>query len=415
MIRIGIVGCGRILNAHLQGFQRLREKGLDQFRITALCARNEADAWMFHTPGKGPSPRPAVLPPETGDPLAAPHTYLSDFQNDVEVRVFTDYLKMIESGVCDAVLDTSTLALHHQVALAAFDAGLHVLTQKPLAISVRAAKLMVETARKKRLSLGTFENVRQARRTRAVRWALEKGLLGEPQMALLGSLGGVWSPNRIVADTLWRHDKLQAAAGGSIDIGVHQMHWLRYVIGEVRGVQALTRTFEPERVLSDEAGAVTKTVRANVDDTYFAGVVFDNGAIAQLLWSWAVRGSPLAIAGLPAVFGSKGCIQGDQLLPDGAEPESLLERFERELSDADRERYFPLGLLDPYAILQLDFLRAISSGSDPETSGEEGLCDLACAMAIAESALAGRFVTLQEMLSGSVRSYQADIDSYYGV
>jgi len=41
MIRIGIVGCGRILNAHLQGYKQLRELGMDNFRITALCARNE--------------------------------------------------------------------------------------------------------------------------------------------------------------------------------------------------------------------------------------------------------------------------------------------------------------------------------------------------------------------------------------
>ena len=86
MIRIGIVGCGRILNAHLQGYQRLRELGIDNFRITALCARREEDALMFRRRGEGPPPRPPVLDPSTGDPLAAPHTYLSDFQDDVERR-----------------------------------------------------------------------------------------------------------------------------------------------------------------------------------------------------------------------------------------------------------------------------------------------------------------------------------------
>ena len=57
MIRIAIVGCGRILNAHLQGFKVLREAGVDNFRITALVARKESDALMFRRRGEGPVPR----------------------------------------------------------------------------------------------------------------------------------------------------------------------------------------------------------------------------------------------------------------------------------------------------------------------------------------------------------------------
>src|SRR5918912_19371 len=146
MIRIGIVGCGRILNAHLQGYKRLREQGIDNFRITALVARRAEDAHMFLRRGEGPPPRPPVLDPSTGDPLAAPHTYLSDFQDDVEVRIYTDYRELIASGQVDAINDFTTLALHHQVGAAALGAGLHLLTQKPLAISVRAGKLLVDMA-----------------------------------------------------------------------------------------------------------------------------------------------------------------------------------------------------------------------------------------------------------------------------
>ena len=57
-----------------------------------------------------------MLPPETGDPLAAPHTYVSDFQDDVDVEVFTDYVEMLDRAPVDAVNDFTTLALHHQIA-----------------------------------------------------------------------------------------------------------------------------------------------------------------------------------------------------------------------------------------------------------------------------------------------------------
>jgi len=371
-----------------------------------------------------------VLPPESGDPLAAPHTYLNDFQDDVDVQVFTDYREMIDQADVSAVNDFTTLALHHQVAEAAFEANLHLLTQKPLAISVLAAKKMVERAQEKGLTLGTFENVRQGRFTRAAGWAVRQGLIGQPQMALAGSLGGLWSPDRVVAETPWRHDKLLGGGGGSIDIGVHQFHLLRYVFGEVAWVSAVARTFEKQRYLRNEAGAIVETTIANVDDTYLATVGFEgaegagNQAIGQLLWSWAGHGEALNIPGAPAFYGSEGCIKGGALIDTHGNKEPLLDRFDRDLSQADRDRFFPMGLTDAYAIQQLDWLQAIDAntspisggiegGKDPETSGQEGLHDLACAFAMLESSTLKRQVRLEEILSGAVSAYQDEINAHY--
>jgi 1,5-anhydro-D-fructose reductase (1,5-anhydro-D-mannitol-forming) len=413
MIRIGIVGCGRILNAHLQGYLKLRKLGVDNFRITALCARKEDDAWMFHTRGKGPTPRPPVLDPSTGDPLAAPHTYLSDFQDDVDVAVYTDYRDLIASGKVDAINDLTTLSLHHQVGKASLDAGLHLLSQKPLAVSVRAARLMVDLAKQKGLTFGVFENVRQAKGVRAMAWAVRSGLIGEPQVALMGSLGGLWSPDRVVAETPWRHRKLQAGGGGAIDIGVHQMHWQRYVVGEIASVSAAARIFSPTRFLRDASGGVAEEVRAEVDDTYMATLAFERGAIGQLWWSWALGQDDFGMDGAPAVLGSRGAIRGGQIHTADGEKLPLVETFDQRITAVEREAFFPLGLDDPCAIQNIDWLRAIERGGDPETSGMEGLRDLACAFAILESSALGRSVTQDEVLSGAVDGYQREIDEHY--
>jgi predicted dehydrogenase len=414
MLRIGIVGCGRILNAHLQGYQRLRERGIDSFRITALCARREEDALMFRRRGAGPPPRPPVLDPSTGDPLAAPHTYLSDFQDDVEAKVYTDYRELIASGEVDAINDFTTLALHHQVGLAALEAGQHLLTQKPLAVSVRAGRRLVDLAAERGLTLGVFENVRQSEGVRAAAWAVRSGLIGDPQIAVMGSLGGLWSPDKVVAETPWRHQKLLGGGGGSIDIGVHQMHWMRYVVGEIAAVVAAARTLEPERALRDQQGQVVERVRADVDDTYLATLFFERGALGQLWWSWALRGE-IDIPGAPAIMGSRGAVRGGEVVLEDGRRLALQEEFERALSDAERERFFPLGLRDPYAIQQLDWLRSIEHGVDPETSGREGLRDLACAFAILESSALGRQVSVDEVLGGSVDGYQREIDEHYSL
>ena len=415
MIRIGIVGCGRILNAHLQGYRKLREAGLDNFRITALCARQEADALMFRKKGEGPPPRPPVLDPATGDPLAAPHIYLDEFQPDIEAVVFTDYREMIASGLVDAVNDFTSLFMHHQIAAAAFEAGQHLLVQKPLAISVRAGRHMVKQAQARGLTLGLFENVRQGVPTRAYRWIIEQGLIGDLQLALAGSLGGLWSPQKIVAETPWRHQKLLGGGGGAIDIGVHVMHLIRYICGEVQAVSGTVRTFEPTRTLTDRQGAVIDTIAANVDDTYLATVQLQNQAVAQLLWSWGLHGEPLTIPGAPAFYGSKGCIKGGQLVLDDGRRHDAVELFEGEADEVTKEGFFPLGLRDAFAIQQFDWLRAIERGSQPETDGEEGLRDLAAAFAMIESSVLGRVVTLDEVLNGQVETYQTEINAHYGI
>ncbi|MCZ0939963.1 MAG: Gfo/Idh/MocA family oxidoreductase [Caldilineaceae bacterium] len=420
MVRIGIVGCGRILNAHLQGYRLLREAGYDGFRITALCARNEEDALMFRKRGEGPTPRAAVLAPETGDPLAAPHIYLDEFQPDTDVAVFTDYREMIAAGVVDAVNDFTTLSMHHQIGAAAFDAGLHLLVQKPLAISVAAGRLLVDGAKAKGLTLGLFENVRQSGGTRAAAWAICNGMIGNLQLALFGGIGGLWSPDKIVGETPWRHRKLEGAGGGAIDIGVHVMHMVRYTCGEVAAVSGTVRTFEPVRYLHGDPAA-GPSVEANVDDTYLATVTCEGGALAQLMWSWGGHGEETPIPGAPVFYGSEGCIKGGEIILDDGSRRNLQEAFWAEADPELLDVQFPLvganetRLTDPFAIQQYDWLEAIGRGGQPETDGEEGLRDLAAAFGMIESSQLGRTVSMEELLSGEVSGYQREIDDHFGL
>lgn len=414
MIRIGIVGCGRILNYHLNGYKLLREKGFDNFRITALCARKEDDALMFRKRGEGPPPRPVVTAPGSSDPLGDDHVYLSDFQDDVDVQVFTDYKEMVKNGPVDAVNDFTTLAVHHLVGKASLEAGKHLLSQKPLAVSVKAGKLMVEMAEAKGLVHGIFEDVRYAEIARALAWATQSGMIGKPQLMLGGSIGGMWSPDSVVADTPWRHQKMLAGGGGTIDIGVHQFHRAQFALGEVDWVQAVTPTFQKERHRRDIAGKIIETVEADVDDTYLATIGFKNGAIGQFLWSWAFQKEAVAIPGAPIFYGDKGCIKGGELASE-SRAGKLIDLYHGEADPAEKERHFPKGITSPPALNQLDWLRAIEAGTKPETSGRHGLTDLACAFAMLESDRAGRRVAVDDVLSGAVNAYQKEIDEHYGL
>jgi predicted dehydrogenase len=412
-IRIGIVGCGRILPAHLRGYRLLREAGVDSFRITGLVARDPRDAEMFRRRGQGPVPRLPVAQ-NPNDPLSAPHAYVSDFQDDVEAQVYTSVDEMLADGKVDALDIPATLHVHHSAALAGLRAGKHCLVQKPLAISVKAARLMVDEARQRNLRLGVVENVRYQEGVRIQRWIVESGYLGDIQLAAWWSIGsGEWSPDKIVAQTPWRHQKLLGGGGASLDIGVHWFHRLRYVVGEVESVFAQTRICEPRRYMRSETGAIVGTVDCDVDDAFFANVRFVNQAMGQLSFTWAGHGEVTNLPEGLVLYGSRGCLKGDRLVRDGGGVQSARALFAAHATDQDRERFFPFGLRDTFAIGALDFLRGIESGRDPEASGEEGLRDLAASFAICESALAGRSIDLSAMLSGEVDAYQAPINRHY--
>ncbi len=414
MIRIGIVGCGRILAAHLRGYRLLREAGVDDFKITALCSRKAMDAWSYVKRDGDHPQRPAVsdIP---GDPLAVGDEYLSDFQDVSDVKVYNDFGEMITSGPIDAVNDFSTHGLHHIVGMLSIENGKHLLSQKPLAVTMAAGRKMVDAARKKNVTFGVFENARQALYVRHWQWLFQSGLLGTPQMGLMGNIGTWWAPNLVVAQTPWRHDKLQGG-GISLDLGVHQFDIIRSVMGEVRTVSARTSVVEPTRYILNEAGKVVSETKCNADDTFFASFETEKGGTGTLFGSWAGAGTNTVLGESPTFYGSKGRVSGNTLHLAGIEGSQALDHlYESKATDDQKRRNQPFGLTDDFAIAQQDWLEAIRHGRQPETSGHEGLVDLACAYAIVESALIGREVSVEDVLEGRVREYQKPLDAKFEI
>lgn len=413
MIRIGIVGCGRILAAHLRGYRLLRAAGVDDFRITALCARNADDARMYVRRGEGPPQRPAVsqIP---GDPLAIGDEYLSDFQPDTPVEIFTDYREMIARGPIDAVNDFSTHGLHYDVALRSFAAGKHVLSQKPLAGTVAAARRMVDAATRTGRVFAVFENFRFSPRTRHLKWLFDSGLGGAPQMVLLGYAGVWWAPDRIVANTPWRHQAAEAG-GISLDLGVHFFDQIRHVCGEIESVSAQTAVLEPVRVRVDASGQVVERIACDADDTFLAAIRTRAGVVGQLFASWAGHGGPTLVDQGTVYHGTRVRAAGDQVTFDDGAAASLAELYAAQAPAARQAIEFPLGLTNDFALSQLDWLAAIRDGRRPETDGEAGLRDLAAAWAILESARARCEVAVEDVTTGRLREAQRPLDAALGL
>jgi predicted dehydrogenase len=413
MIRIGIIGCGRILAAHLKGYRRLREAGFDDFRITALCARNIDDARSYLRRDEGPAQRPAVsnIP---GDALAVGDEFLSDFQNDVDVEVYDDFRELIASDSVDAINDYTLHGLHHVIAKLAADNEKHLLTQKPISVTVAGARFMCDAFEARDLTLGVFENWRYRPDSIRLKALLVAGVLGQTQIIHTGAIGAWWAPNQIVAETPWRH-RTEQAGGITLDMGVHQFDFVRVAGGEVVSIDGRAHTVEPVRYTFDDAGNVTNEVQCDADDTYFATFETINNTIGSVHASWAGHASPTICGPGPVVFTTKGQLRANTFTGDAGSESSLAKLYERHIPSEQRAREIPFGLEDSFALTQLDWLNAIRDKRPPIVDGQEGMKDLACAWAVLESSRAGRRMTLEEILSGEVATVQREIASHFGL
>jgi predicted dehydrogenase len=77
--------------------------------------------------------------------------------------------------------------------------------------------------------------------------------------------------------------------------------------------------------------------------------------------------------------------------------------------------FFPYKIMDPMALETLAFLRAIKEGREMETSGREGLRDLAASYAMIESSMANTSVKVDNVESGEIGYYEDEINKHYNL
>ena len=130
-------------------------------------------------------------------------------------RSTTDLAALVGGDDIDAVYISTTNELHRDQALAAADAGKHVLCEKPLALTLVDARAMVHAYRARGLMLGTNHHLRNAATHRAMREAIIDGRIGKPLFARV--FHAVYLPPHLQG---WRIDKPEA--GGGVDPRHHR-------------------------------------------------------------------------------------------------------------------------------------------------------------------------------------------------
>jgi UDP-N-acetyl-2-amino-2-deoxyglucuronate dehydrogenase len=409
-IRLGIIGCGGIARGrHLTGLTMLKRAGLDNFEITALCDTVEEN-------------------------VEAAAQYLEREQG-VRPERYSSWEECVSKAPVDAVDICLPHGLHHVVGIAALEAGLHVVMEKPYTVSVKTGRALAEAADRSGKVLATAVPHRRMPGQRAVWWAInEAKLLGQPRMFFANYTQYRPQPpaNAVVAPSVaWRRDRMMGGGANVLDSGFHFLDSILYFFGECEQVYAELRAYSPESAASGAGsagrGADVLNQRENSAMVTFS---FKNGVVGTWGWTFEVPGKETRNI---VFYGSDGSIEdtgysdrfavyhlfmhiGEYRGRDGAylSMGDLQSRMRREMGPDRIQQLFPNGVTDHFAIELWDFLDAVEKGRKPEVDGWGGLATTALVEGIYESAISGQAVKIDDVLSGKAyHGWQTEIDEYW--
>lgn len=314
---------------------------------------------------------------------------------------FSDVSEVLALPGLDAVSIGLPNYLHAPVAIQAFEAGKHVLCEKPLATSQAEAELMVEAAKASGKMLMVCFNYRFRD---DARWLLKQrndGKLGNIYFARSGwvrcsgipGMGG------------WFTQKATAGGGPLIDLGVHILDLTLWLMGYPKPVSVSGATFAAFGPRDMKCGTRKGPAPFDVEDLAAGFVRFENGAALQIEASWASHTRPNRDEYFINLFGTEGGCELDV----------------NNYTDRDTVSFYsesggvPVAI-KPHIITRggheravAHFVECIQTNTPPEASGEQGLTLMRIIDGLYESARSGQEVRLDTV--GIVASAPGDDSS----
>ncbi len=297
--------------------------------------------------------------------------------------VETDWRKLIERDDIDLIDICTPGDTHAEIAIAALEAGKHVLCEKPLANTVEEAERMAAAA-----ADAAKQSVRAMvgftyRRTPAVSFARE--LVNAGRIGTIRHVRGQYLQDWLSdmeTPLTWRMDKAKAGSGALGDIGAHVLDMAQFVTGSaITSVSGVLKTFVDSRPVSAESserGPVT------VDDAVAFTAGFDNGALGVFEATRMATGRRNALR--LEINGTKGSLAFDfedmnYLEYFDATEDPAVAGFRRINVTQESHPYISawwppghgLGYEHGFTHQVVDLLKSIADGVDPTPSFADGL------------------------------------------
>ncbi|MGB7332906.1 MAG: Gfo/Idh/MocA family oxidoreductase [Terriglobales bacterium] len=330
-LRTAIVGCGKVGATHVLSY-----KALPNSEFVSVCD----------------------VAPERAQ----------GFAEKFQVKGYTDLAEMLHREKVE-VLSVCTQHTQHPAAVEiAAAAGVHVISEKPLAVDLASCDRAIAAARAAGIKLGVISQRRWYEPVQRMKDAIDAGKLGKPVLAIVTMLG--WrEPSYYLSDP-WRGTWSGEGGGVVVSQAPHYLDLLSWFMGPAVELHAYWDNYNHPGI--------------EVDDTVIASIRFKNGGMGSVVLSNSQR---------PGLFG-KIHVHGSSGASVGAETDSgspfisgVTEKMDPPFNDIwtvpgeernleawnSEDRSRPCNVMTHYHQIQLaDFLDAVSENREPLVNAEAG-------------------------------------------
>lgn len=349
MIRLGIIGCGRIVEVgHAKAWQSLA----DQVQVVAIA-----------------DPTPERLE-KIGEMLGVP--------KDARYRDYHDMLRNEKLDLVDIALPHF---LHEEAAEAAAKAGVNIILEKPMATTLAEVDNMRDAIKNAGVQFSIIHNYKYQSLNATALKLVETGAIGKPFLIREEGLGGGHWPGTQSYDPNWRTRAATSGGGCLIDNAYHNIY-----LADTMMLSPVTRVY---------ARIKTYLQPIDVDDTALVFLEHENGATSSIQVSWAVKAGGQRVH---EVHGTKGSIRYDYRDTEGlVHPLALYDNERGQWSYPN-----PADIIgnrpSDFAAAFSDYLQALQAGKPAPNGLEAARRNLAIVSAAYESGKRGQPVDVSEFL-----------------
>lgn len=348
MIRVGIIGCGRIAQErHLPEYEENRDA-----QIAGVYDLNKDRA--------------------------------REIAEKYGAKAYASYEELLDDAQIDAVSVCSSNNTHAEISIAALNAGKHVLCEKPMAITYEECEAMVEAAKVNGKYLMIGQNQRLTKAHIKAKQMIEEGVIG--RVITFRTTFGHGGPETWSIDpgkATWFFDRKKAAMGAMADLGIHKTDLIQFLLS-----QTVTETTARLMTLDkrDASGNL-----AGVDDNAICIYKMSGGAVGTMTASWTYYG---AEDNSTVLYGTEGILR----IYDDPDHAIVLVSKDGKRTEYDVESIQTNDNQTKSGVIDL-FVDSIKRKVKPAISGESVLSAMRAVFASIESSEKGCTVTINNETS----------------